>query len=174
MLALSFGMLASCARPAPSPWIPTVLVPSAKVDGAAASTAIRSIEITTSGVLVSEQIERLEAFSTRQRLQDELTKQLFAAGRYGEGGALQVFLQVTEFRLRTHSMVRWAGAMAGPDLLGIKARVVKSGVDVSTFETGVSTTVRPSPSYANEEGRLDRMVAELSRRIIAALPALGR
>ena len=52
MLVVSLAALVSCAGPRPSPWIPAVVVPAVKVQGAATSTAIGSIEITTAGALV--------------------------------------------------------------------------------------------------------------------------
>jgi hypothetical protein len=131
---------------------------------------VASIDVTVAGALAPEQIERLANQGARQRLQDELTKQLFAAGRFGENGELRLSVQIVEFRLRSPSAVRWAGAMAGPDLLGITARVARFDVEMAAFDTGVSTTIVPSLSYANEEVRLDRMVVELARRIIARLP----
>jgi hypothetical protein len=144
-------------------------VPRATVQGPATARAINAIRTTAGAVLSPDQIERLESQGTRERLQNELTKQLVTAGRFGENGALQLSLEITEFRLRTESGVRWVGAMAGPDVLGVKVRVAKNGVEVDTFETGVSTTVGTSWQYAYEVIRLERMIAELSRRIIAKL-----
>jgi hypothetical protein len=144
-------------------------VPRATVQGPATARAINAIRTTAGAVLSPDQIERLESQGTRERLQNELTKQLVTAGRFGENGALQLSLEITEFRLRTESGVRWVGAMAGSDVLGVKVRVAKNGVEVDTFETGVSTTVGTSWQYAYEVIRLERMIAELSRRIIAKL-----
>ena len=162
--------LVSCAGPRE---VPSFVVPLVRVHGTAATTAVGSIHTANGSVLPPQQLEVIERHGTRQRLQNELTRQLLVAGRFGEGGELHLTLDITEFRLRSESNVRWLGAMAGPDLLGVKVHVVKNGMDVSTFETGVSTTIALSARYVYEDARLVRMAEELSRRIIAKLPPSG-
>lgn len=108
VLVLSLAVLLSCAGPPRSPGIPPVVVPEVHVHGAAASTAVGSIRIANASVLLADQTERLEAYGTRQRLQNELMKQLVAAGRFGEGGELQLSLEITAFRLE-HSRASSGG-----------------------------------------------------------------
>ncbi len=165
LLIAFVGFGASCMGPPRAPVIPSLQVREASVAADVASKAVERIDIQCAPELSADRVAYLESYGTRQRLQNELMKQLASAGRFGHGGRLQLKLEIREFRLRSQASTFLNGAFAGADVLGVRALVTGAGVPDATFETGTST-VRGG-QY--EDDRLDRLVKELSRRVIAEL-----
>lgn len=158
-------ILIGCVGEVPKPVVPEVVYPPQDELGVAANTAISNVTVSV-GAIPAENAERLEMHGARQRIQNELMQQLAADGRFGSMGETELALSINSFRLRTQKAAHLYGAMAGADTLAVAVTVSRDNQTIKEFETGTSTALAKPKREAD---RLDKMVAELARRVIEQL-----
>jgi hypothetical protein len=112
--------------------------------------------------------EQFVKYSAAEVLDRELRSNLSKAGNFAEGGALELSVTATDFRLRSGGSAFWLSYMAGADFYGVEVEVKKNGRIVKTFRSNTSTTLG-GIAYASPTKRTRRLSLTLSKRIANGL-----
>lgn len=167
VFSLAFAsLLTGCLGTIPSPVVPELVYPAPTQLRVTTGEAVRDISLAVSATIPAEHTERLESHGTRQRVHNELMRQLAAGGRLSEAGEITLDVTIDSFRLRTAKQAYNWGAMSGADMLAVTVTVQRGDETLKEFDTGTST-VLAKPKYEVE--RLDRLVETVSARIIEQL-----
>lgn len=113
--------------------------------------------------LPEEVLAEARQFTVAERIRRQV------GGTAGVGqGDLSVDVKLIGMRLRGTGTAVWWGVMAGVDWMTVDVTVTRNGAQVKQFQTGVSTFLGGFV-FGGREVRVDRMVDELARRIIAGI-----
>ena len=113
--------------------------------------------------LAEDVVAAAKQFTVTDRLQTRVRSTAPAGS-----GDLDVEISVVGMRLRSVGSAIWWGVMAGADTLTVDVTVRRGSQTVETFQTGVSTMLGGF-AFGGREVRVDRMVNELARRIVAGI-----
>lgn len=113
--------------------------------------------------------ERLDLYGTKERLTTAVAAELASQGRLSESGEFTLHIALVRFRLRSDQLALWVGSYAGLDRLAVRVEVRRANQVDRSFETNTST-ILGGIVYRNANKRLDRLIAELARRIVGGIP----
>ena len=121
-----------------------------------------------SDALPTGQQQTLSSYRGDEQTQSQVSSMLASNGRLDPTGAYDVAIEFDGMRLRSgFSAVMW-GAMAGADRLNVTVRVMNGSSQIKSFKTSTSTALGGA-IYGSPTKRMNRMVATLSKRIVASL-----
>jgi hypothetical protein len=130
---------------------------------------VRAIEVSVDQSRIDPPAcERLEIYGTKDRLTTAVAAELASRGRYAKSGELMLHITLVLFRLRGDRLALWVGTSVGPDLVGVTVDVRRAEQVEQTYMTDTSS-IFGGIAYKDANKRLDRLIAELARRIVGGL-----
>jgi hypothetical protein len=117
--------------------------------------------------LPADRRERLEKLGATFMLKAALEAALSAAGKLDEKSPVALEVEITKFRMRSGATVFWFGAMAGADLLDVRAVARDGDRTVRQIETGAGSI--GAWAGLSQDSRFERLTRAVADRVVKLL-----
>lgn len=128
---------------------------------------VGSVVVTMSGELPKERQEQFEKLGGPFLMKGAFEAALARGGKLDAASPVALAVEVSKFRLRTGATVFWAGAMAGGDVLDVRAVARDGDRDLRRVETGAGSI--GGLAGLTQTSRFARLVEAVADRVVKDL-----
>ena len=125
------------------------------------------VVVALSSDLPTDRQARLDKLGATFMLKGALEAALTKAGKLDTQSPVALNVEITRFRMRSGATVFWFGAMAGGDLLDVRAAARDGDRTVRQLETGAGSI--GAFAGLSQDSRFERLIRAVADRVVKAL-----
>lgn len=125
---------------------------------------VGTVAVTLSAELPADRQERLGKLGATFMLKGAVEAALAKMGRLDTASPVVLTVEITRFRMRSGATVFWFGAMAGGDILDVRAVAQDGDRTLRQVETGAGSI--GAFAGLSQESRFERLIRAVAERIV--------